>query len=118
MPPISCTSKCRMLSTRRPASRTTANASSRISSSTCSITRAALGFNLLLAVDVLEIGIRFRFVGDRAQPLLNAGAELVCLGAELFVGELLDFWLERVDGGDARLHTLDLALVLRPENLA
>ena len=26
-PPMSCTSKCRMLSTRRPASRTTANAS-------------------------------------------------------------------------------------------
>ena len=33
MPPTSCTSKCRMFSVRRPASRTTANASTSTSSS-------------------------------------------------------------------------------------
>ena len=68
MPPISCTSKCRMFSTRQPASRTTAKASGRISSSAC--------FQLA----VFLVGIF-----DGVHALANALAKLVGLGPELLV---------------------------------
>ena len=82
---MSWTSKCRMLSTRRPASRTTANASGRRSSS--------------------------------VSPLASALPELGGLAAQLVVGERLDRRLERVDRGDERAQALQLALVLRADDL-
>jgi hypothetical protein len=86
--------------------------------------RAAIGFDLLLAVGVLERNVRtigiipLRLVWNRAETLLDTGAKLRCFGAELIVGELLYLRLKRVNGLYARLQALDLALVLRPENLA
>ncbi len=78
----------------------------------------ALRFDFRLAIEVRGISIRVRRVGDRAETLLNTGAKLRRLGAEFVIGELLRLRLEGVDRHDARLQALDLALVLRPENLA
>ena len=74
---------------------------------------AALRFDFLLPV-----GICLRLVDDRAETLLNTGAKLRRLAPELLVGELLYLRLKRVDSLHTRLQALDLALVLRPENLA
>ena len=47
----------------------------------------------------------------------DALAELVGLRAQLFVGERLDFRFERANLGDQRPEPLDLALVLRADDL-
>ena len=52
MPPMSCTSKCRMFSVRRPASRTTAKASGSRSSS-CGALRQALAERRRLRAQLL-----------------------------------------------------------------
>ncbi len=56
--------------------------------------------------------------GDAAQPLLNALAEFIRLGAQLFVAELLNLRLQRVDGLHVGHQRLDHTLVLRAKNLA
>ena len=106
MPPINCTSKWRMLSTRRPASRTTAKASTRIS-----LKDFLQGVVLFFLEPLLPIEIGFvlgfsRFgalslagsFATAAQPLLNALPEFVRLGAQFGVGELLYLRLKRIDG--------------------
>ncbi len=72
----------------------------------------ALIFELLEAV-----GIGIRLVGKTGQAFLDALAEFVRLGAQLFVRELLHLRLKRTDGLDPRHQALQFALVLGPENL-
>jgi hypothetical protein len=84
---------------------------------------ATLSFDFLLAVGIWEISIRAlrissRRVANRAETLLNSSAELGSFAAEFVVRESLHLRLERVDLRHTRLKALDLALVLRPENLA
>jgi hypothetical protein len=86
-----------------------------------------------LALDAVEIVFFFGVLGaaafsrlircglarsKAAHPLLNALAELVSLGAQFIVRELLDLRFERVDRPNVRHQRLDDALVLGPENLA
>jgi hypothetical protein len=100
-----------MLSTRRPASRTTAKASTRLY--TVEIVFGLLCFRAR--------GARRRgssdAATDAAHPLLNALAEFVCLGPQFGVGELLDLRFKGIDGLHVRHQRLDDALVLRAENL-
>jgi hypothetical protein len=56
--------------------------------------------------------------GERTQPFLNALPELVRLGAQLRVSELLHLWFEGIDGPDPGHHALDHPLVLGPKDLA
>ena len=74
--------------------------------------QVAVGFDLLLAV-----GIGVWLVGDVADTLLDVGAKLFGLGAQLFIRELFDLRFELVDSLDARQHALHFALVPGPENL-
>ncbi len=72
----------------------------------------AFGFDLLLAV-----GVGVRLVGDFGEPLLDALAELVGLGAQLGVGKLLHGRLQSADGFDRRQQALHFALVFGAEHL-
>ncbi len=96
---MSWTSNGRMPSARTEASRATANASSRTSSSAA--LRAAFRSS---AVDAL-------------QSLRDPRPELVRPGAEGLVRELLHLGLEGVDPRHARRELLEVALVLRAEDL-
>ena len=71
-----------------------------------------------IGLDLLEaVGVGLGFVGDAAEPVLDALAEFVGLGAQFVVGQLLHRRLERVDGLDLGQQALYFALVLGPENL-
>ena len=88
-----------MFSTRQPASRTTAKASGRISSS-----------------DGLQGLVFLVGIFDGIDALANALAKFVGLGAELLVGELLHRRLERVDLLDQRRNALEFAFVTGAKN--
>src|SRR5579872_3187015 len=64
----------------------------------------------------LWIGIGFTV--DLAKTLLNAPTEFVSLAAEFLVAQFLHVGLKRIDSLDAREQTLDLALVLGPEDFS
>ena len=91
MPPISCTSKCRMLSTRRPASRTTANASGSRSSSVSPLASRSRNSAGLAAQLLVGQRLNRRLEGvdlahDRAQALQFA----FVLGADDFGEECIE----------------------------
>jgi hypothetical protein len=71
-----------------------------------------LGVEFLAAI-LVRIGL----VRNSGQAFLYSLPELVRLGAQLLIRELAHFGLKRVDGFDTRHQALDIALVLRSENL-
>ena len=112
MPPISCTSKWRMLSTRPPGF---ADHGEGFHEKLIQDLVDQLG---ALIVELLEaVGIGVRLVGETGQAFLDALTEFVRLGAQLVVRELLHLRLKRTDGLHPRHQALQFALVLGPENL-
>ena len=100
MPPISCTSKWRIFSTRQLPSRQTANASGRISSRTS-----------------FSAAVFFVGVFDRIHTIVDALAELIGFGPKLLIRELLYLGFERVDALHQRHQALHFALVAGAKNL-
>ena len=100
MPPINCTSKCRM----------------------CTDAPAGLAdhgerFGQNLVERRLFGGLDFLGVCQAFEPGRDARPELRRFGPKLFIGELLHLRLQGIDGGDGGHQLLDDALVRRAENL-
>ena len=72
-----------------------------------------------LVVDLLKpIRVCVRLLGNACQTGLDALPELVSLGTQLVIRDLLHLRFKRIDGLDPRHQMLQFALVLGPENLA
>ena len=99
IPPISCTSKCRIPSVRRPTSRVSANAGANRR------LECLLQFSLVVGIVAL----------DAFKALLHFGPQRRCALGDLRVGELLHLGFKLVDRDDRRRDPLDVALVLRPD---